>query len=220
VPRTTSGSNGERDAAGGPSPDDSAQGDASLLGEFVPDLTDLLEKLLGVGAALTRTVAQAAEPGRATTGSGPLDEMVRNGASALANLVRLTVDSLRASTQAPAPPGQRAPGREPTPRPSVRAGDTLRMPLFIENPAPEPTGPLHFAALRARYTDPGDGGSFPLSRVRCSPKVLEIDARDFEKVTVFVDTTPKTRAGRLEVEVGVADTAFVTTVELDILPAR
>ena len=55
------------------------------------------------------------------------------------------------------------------------------------------------------------------AQVRCNPETLEIGARDFEKLTVFVDTEPATTPGRHRVRLGVPETAFVTTIEFDVL---
>jgi hypothetical protein len=144
--------------------------------------------------------------------------MIRNGASTLAGLVRLTIDSLRATTQPPTVgrPSSSGPTRE---LPAVRAGDTLRVPLFIENPSPEPTGSLQFGPFESVPPSPA-APSISLAQVRCSPESLDIGPRDFEKVTVFVDTAPTTALGRHLVRVGVPGTAFVTSIEFDVLPPR
>lgn len=198
--------------------DDTSPEGPSILGEFVPELADVFERLLGLGAAMARTVAQATDPSSGS-GSGPIDEIVRSGAGVVANLVRLTVGSLRASTVAPSPPGHPAAQRGAAPLPVVRAGDTLRMPLFIENPSPEPTGPLRFQALGVTCLDPEGGLPLSLAQVRCNPDALHIDGKDFEKLTVYVDTDPATTSGRHRVQIGVPDSAFVTTVEFEVAPA-
>lgn len=198
----------------GPDPSDKSPSD---LDEFVPELVEVFNKLVGLGAALTRTMARAVGPESGGTGNGALDEMVRNGATALANIVRLTVDSLRATTQPPVVPGQTASHRPADLRPEVHAGDTLRMPLFIENPSADPTGPLPFTALDAESPESAGGCPLKLAQVRCDPKILEIGARDFEKLTIFVDTEPTTLIGRHRIQIGVPGTAFVTTVEFDVL---
>lgn len=191
--------------------------DPSALVALVPEVTDLLNKALGLGAAVTRTLAQTAAPGHDGAGAGPLDEIVRNGAGALANLARLTVESLRASTGPPVTSSQVAADPRPASSPGVRAGDTLRMPLFIENPSTEPTGPLRFGALEAASLGSAGDRALELSAVRCAPETLEIGARDFEKLTVFVDTNASTPVGRHRVQIGVPETAFATTVEFEVL---
>jgi hypothetical protein len=198
----------------GPDPTDETP---SALDELVPEFVEVFNKLVGLGAALTRTMAQAAAPESGGTGNGAIDEMVRNGATALANIVRLTVDSLRATTQPPAAPGQKVSEGRAAPRPQVHAGDTLRMPLFIENPSAGPTGPLQFGALDAVFPDSTGGRPLGLDQVRCAPKILEIGARDFEKLTVFVNTEPTTPIGRHRVQLGVPGTTFVTTIEFDVI---
>jgi hypothetical protein len=192
--------------------------DASALDEFVPEIAGLLNNMLGLGAAMTRTLARAADPAQLGRDSGPLDEMVRNGVSTLANLVRLTIDSLQASTQ-PRVMSRTVTSNPRAAKPGVQAGDTLRMPLFIENPSAEPTGPLRFGALEAVPPVPGTP-AIAHTQVRCSPETLDIGARDFEKLTVFVDTELTTPLGRHLVRVGVPGTAFVTTIEFDVLVAR
>ncbi len=202
-----------------PEPPSRPETDSSIFNEVVPDLVDLVNRILGVGAAVTRTIARAAEPNGLGSGNSPLDEIVRNSASAVTSLVRMTVDGLRASTRPPAAPGSPTPpAPSPPARPRVRAGDTLRLPLFIENPSAEPTGPLAFRALEAAAVAGPGGSTLALGQVRCEPDPLEIAARDFEKLTIFVDTAPSTPAGAHRVQVGVPGTAFVTSVEFDVLP--
>jgi hypothetical protein len=48
--------------------------------------------------------------------------------------------------------------------------------------------------------------------------VLHIEARDFEKLTVYVDTDPSTTASRHRVQIGVPDSAFVAAVQFEVAP--
>lgn len=212
----------------------------SLLDDIGPEIADVLDKIVQVGAAVTGTLARAGQAEAGSGGEGPLDELVRNGATAVAAIVRMTVESLRDGTglgtragggsgagagaatggRGPAAPGG-GPGAATRPsRPAVYPGDTLRVPLFIENPSDDDTGPLTFTVLEATSPPSADGDPIEQGRVRCIPGTLSIAAHDFEKLTVLVETTPTTRTGPHRLKIGVADTPFVTTIDLDVLPSR
>jgi len=88
--------------------------------------------------------------------------------------------------------------------PVVQRGGTLRIPLSIENPANEPMQHLNFLCLEMRGGSPGQGVPLPVSAVRFQPESLTIEPRDFEKLTVFIDTGFDTLPGKYEAVLGSA----------------
>jgi hypothetical protein len=183
---------------------------------LVPAVGELVDAVLGLGVTITRSVARAAD-GRERVGAGSVpasavEEIVRNGAAAIAGIVRMAAGGISGSrTQHSEPPA----GAAQAPFPTVSAGGTLRMPLFIENPSPEPTGELEFVALSAVGPDGSEG--LTSARIRCIPHPLVIGARDFEKLTVLVDTMADTPRGRHRLSVGAEGTPFATVVEFDVV---
>ena len=197
----------EKPAAG---PSEDPDGLVSAVGELV-------DAVLGLGVTIARSTARAADGrGRSDGESAPasaVDEIVRNSAAAIAGIVRIAAGGIGGSRTGPA---ERSAGAANAPPfPTVQAGGTLRVPLVIENPSPEPTGPLEFAALSAIGPD-GSDRLEPL-QIRCVPHPLMIAARDFEKLTVLIDTTADTARGRHRLSVGAEGTPFATVIEFDVV---
>jgi len=193
--------------------------------ELTKSVTDLVTAVFGVGASLARSVAQATAGGRPVpppSAQGPLNEAVHYGVSTLTNVLRLVVAPVQSavrSAQAAPTAGTSAPAAAATTsRPTVAAGSTLRVPLSIENPGPQSTGPLDLQCLRVDAQSATSGQRIGVSNVRLEPQVLTIAPRDFEKLTVFVDTPPTTAPGTYLAVVGTA--TFQTAVEFDVTPPR
>jgi hypothetical protein len=190
----------------------------SVSEDLIPAVDELVRAILDVGVAITHSVARAADPAlpasQAATGS--VEQIIRNGTAAIAGVVRMTTDGVRAGRAAQPTNGASAAGSS-TYRPTVTAGSELRMPLLIENPAADSTGPLVFAAISTVGPGGPDGSGLPAEQVRCEPETLQISGRDFEKLTVFVRTTPQTAIGEHRVQVGVPGTVFDTTVAFDVV---
>jgi hypothetical protein len=215
-------------------PDDEAP--RSISEDLVPAVDELVKAVLGVGVAITRSVARAAdptEPGSPLAG-GSVEQIVRNGVAAITDLVLMTTNGVRnrqgarpagtagSSAAGSAGAGSAANGTAPgghsrSGRPAVQAGTMLRMPLFIENPTGEPTGPLTFAVGSTRGPAASGGVGLEFDHIHCEPATLEIAGHDFEKLTVFVRTSATTPLGTHSVSVGVPGTVFQTTVEFDVV---
>jgi hypothetical protein len=183
---------------------------------LIPAVSELVDAVLGLAVTITRSAARAtdsrAHSGENTASAGAVDEIVRNGAAAIAGIVRMATGGIsgKRNEQSAHPAGAYAP-----PFPMVQAGGTLRMPLVIENPSPESTGPLEFTALSV--TGPEGSEGLEPAQIRCVPRPLVIAARDFEKLTVLIDTTVDTPQGRHRVSVGAEGTPFATVVEFDVV---
>ena len=153
---------------------------------------------------------------------GPLNEAVHYGVSTLTNVLRLVVAPVQSavrSTQTGQASGTSAPAAAATTgRPTVAAGSTLRVPLSIENPGPQSTGPLDLQCLRVDAQSATGGERLGAANVRLEPRVLTIAPRDFEKLTVFVDTPSTTAPGIYLAVVGTA--TFQTAVEFEVTPPR
>jgi hypothetical protein len=187
--------------------------------ELTRGVTELVGAVFGVGAAVAKSVAQATAPGKPLppppAPQGALGEMVHYGLLAATNLVRLTVSGAQAARAgAKTEAAQAAPEGA---RPAVSQGATLRIPLSIENPGPEPMQHLQFRALRVETVQVGEGARLGVSNVRLEPAVLSVAARDFEKLTVYVYTLPQTAPGIYRAVIGTADGGLETAVEFEVI---
>lgn len=197
--------------------------------ELVPRFAEVLDAVIGVGAALARSAAQATTSSTLPQVSqAPLQDMVRFGATAVGNLGGMVVDAARGGRRVVAArtPGAASPGSQQLPR--VTQGSTLRVPLLVENTGHAPTPEVAFtvaAVARMAPVSPvepdddaaGGGHGVLASDVSFSPTVLVIGPRDFEKLTVRITTSPDTEPGRYRVTVDGADGWFSTDIELDVI---
>ena len=190
---------------------------AAIEHDLLPQLADVLDAALGVGAALTRTLAQATTS-RALppVGEAHLQDVARFGATAVGNLLGLVVEGARAGTRVAPPPGRRTDSAAAAATvPTVTAGSTLRVPLLVENTGATPTTELGFTVAGVVRLDGAD--VVGMAQVSFSPETLVVAARDFEKLTVRVRTTQETAPGRYRVTVDGGDGWFTTTITLDVV---
>ena len=156
-------------------------------------LSESVGKFVGAAADLGVALARAAdaataggrEPAPAKPGESAVTAIIRHGVATVTNIVGQAVAATQsARTQAaaggpPAPSGAQAASR----RPRVRPGDTLRVPLLVENPGREPMEGLTPAVLGwecegERLQD--------AAFARFEPQSLSVAPLDLEKLTVFV----------------------------------
>ena len=184
---------------------------------LVPAVSELVDAVLRLAVTVTRSAARAtdgrAHVGNGTVPAGAIDEIVRNSTAAIAGIVRMAAGGISGTHTERAE--QSADNAYAPPFPTVQAGGTLRLPLVIENPSPESTGPLDFTALSIIGPDGSQG--LELAQIRCIPYPLVIAGRDFEKLTVLIDTTVNTAQGRHRISVGADGTPFATVVEFDVV---
>lgn len=187
------------------------------IGQAAEDLTRSVTELVGavfnVGAAMAKTVAQATAGDKLLTDpigpQGPLNLIIHYGMTAASNIVR-TVASSSPTTSAGATDRPAA-----ATGPSVIAGSTLRMPLSIENTGSSPMESLEFRCSTIQVLKAGDGQRLGVSNVRIAPAKLSIAPRDFEKLTIFVDTTAMSAPGTYRAVIGAG--TFETSVQFEVL---
>ncbi len=190
--------------------------------DLTRSVTDLVGAMFDVGAAVAKTAAQATSAGRPVpepaVAQGPLNLMVHYGLTAASNIVKTV---LAASPTAFRTKTSEAPGAEPfaPAGPAVTAGSTLRIPLSIENPGAEAMKALEFRCLRVDSVEAAAGQKLGVANVRMEPAELTIAPRDFEKLTVYVDTTSGTAPGTYRAVIGVVDGKFETAVQFDVRAA-
>lgn len=195
--------------------------------DLVAGVTAVVDAALGVGASLAKVFAEATAASRPVAppaSHAPLDAMIHYGLATVTNVAeRVTsgVSGLGAafgrSAGGPAPP---ASGHAAAAGPRIHAGATLRVPLSIENPGDAPMTGVVFRCASLRYLGGGAGAPLGPEAVRFHPALLEILPRDFEKLTVFVDTRADTALGRYCATIECGGSALRTPLEFDVVAAE
>jgi len=192
--------------------------------DLVAGVTAVVDAALGVGASLAKVFAEAtaaSKPVARPASDAPLDAMIHYGLATVTNVAE-RVTSRVSGLGSPFGRGgaATAPGRAAAAGPRVHAGATLRVPLSIENPGDAPMTGVAFRCTSLRYL--GDAAGPPLGpeAVRFHPAVLEILPRDFEKLTVFVDTRADTALGRYCATIDCGGNALRTPLEFDVIAAE
>lgn len=192
--------------------------------ELLDGVAQVISATLGVGAAAARMVAQATAAGREVpppaAGAGPLNAIVHYGMATVSQLTGLVFRSAGGTAATPqgggAAPASPRPGRGP----QVHQGSTLRIPLSIENPGDVPMTGLSFRCLELSYLGLGkvEGETLSVEALRFHPVLLDVQPRDFEKLTVFVDTRDDTAPGCYRARIGMGDGGFETAFEIEVIP--
>lgn len=201
-------------------------------------VADVMNAFFDIGASLTKSVAQATANNKPVPGpapaAAPLNVIIHYGLITVRNVFNIFAGGItnRAATSpgdATTPSADTA-SSAPRPKttdnggftgaaslPVVRRGGTLRMPLSIENPGEEPMQQMRFLCLAMRGDTAAVGKQLDVSAVRFQPEVLSIEPRDFEKLTLFIDTGIDTSPGRYEAVIGLGDGGFQMKVEFEVL---
>ena len=198
-------------------------------------LADVIQAGLEVGTALARLTAEA------TSGNKPVPEprqsdnalnaIVHYGIASIVNVVdavvhgvqeaRMTAATGADSTRAAPEAGTVHEAAPTAPRlPTVHCGASLRIPLSIQNPGPEPMEGLDFVCLQVRGGETGPGAPLTPAQLRFEPATLLIAPRDFEKLTIYIDVPEDAAPGRYEATIGTTSGALETTINFDVVPAE
>jgi len=203
-------------------------------------VSDVINAAFGVGAAIAKTLAEitatgspVASPG---TRQGPLGEMVHYGVTTLTNVMGLVVSVVggatggttgrgsdkdaSADTRTTDPMGKHEKNSTATSLPKVHQGGTLRIPLSMENPADQPMENLIFACQDMRGTRIGAGQPLTETALRFQPERLDIAPKDFEKLTLLINTDAQTAPGDYVAHIGVDNGDLAIKVEFEVLPAE
>lgn len=190
-------------------------------------IADLAEAALGVGVALGRTVAQATAKGRVeeppADGQGQIGEMIHYGVSIVRNVMGLVFSAAGSATEQAGSAFSAA--RERTDQapekniPTVHQGGTLRIPLSVENPSADAMADLRFQCNDIAADDLAGGTPIDGKSFRFEPASLDIAARDFEKLTLFINAPIDAAPGHYRAVVGVADNRVQLAVNFNVMPA-
>jgi hypothetical protein len=167
---------------------------------FVESAVALVNAALGVGAALTKTVAIATAGERPvpkpSEDAPPISVLVHYSLAIVTNVLKLVIVPVKESVgEADTVESPRA---RSSARPSVPPGATLRIPLSIENPTDSPMNGLS-PLIRAVRRDGQDASAdLPYSTLRFTPSMLDVAPKDFEKLTVEIAVPDKAPLGSYE----------------------
>jgi hypothetical protein len=190
--------------------------------ELVDGVSQVVTAALGVGAAMAKAVAEATAQGRPlpppAQPDSPLTAMVHYGVATVTNVAGVVMKSVggirmdvKPRTGGPAPAAARSP--------RVHQGTTLRVPLSIENPSETPMLGVAYRCLELAGGDPDAGVPLGRDAVRFLPPVLDVQPRDFEKLTVYIDTAPHTAPGRYRARIGTGTGGAETALEFEVVAA-
>ncbi len=198
--------------------------------DVMSGVTEVVNVALGLAGDLARRTAEATVPPERTVaaaqpGAAPVNVVVHYGVATVTNIVQMVGNAVRdanaADRGAPTTPGPASTSAAARPAgPTITAGETLRIPLSIENPDSQPMQQLTFAALAVDHDDATAGVELGTSALRFEPETLTIAAHDFEKLTVFVDTRPDTAPGRYHAVIGLGATKHEVDVRFVVAAAE
>ncbi|MGH2537022.1 MAG: hypothetical protein ACRDHL_06490 [Candidatus Promineifilaceae bacterium] len=173
-------------------------------------VTEVISMSLALAGSLARLAAEATAGGRplakAPDSSNPLNAIAHYSIASVVNVVNAVAQGI-SDARSDGPPQL----------PTVRSGASLRLPMSIQNPGPEPLVELAFVCLGVRGGGSGAGRPLDETSVRFEPQALSIEPLDFEKLTVFIDVPPDTSPGRYEVSVGLASGDFESAIALQVV---
>jgi hypothetical protein len=178
-------------------------------------ISEVVNAAFGVGAAVAKTVAQATAPGQSVPpgkpGEGPFADMIHYGVAAASNFTRLITRGLPANVAATEPGAT---------HPRVHAGATLRIPLSIENPSAVAMPDLTFRCAEIRYEGNAAAPLLTASQIEFKPPTLSVAPLDFEKLTVFIQTTEATATGAYVAKITVVEGSFECLLRFEVIPAQ
>jgi hypothetical protein len=191
--------------------------------ELIEGVSQVVTAALGVGAAMAKAVAEATAQGQplpppAQPGS-PLTAIVHYGVATVTNVagaVMKSVGGIRMDVK-PRTAGPAATAAARGPR--AHQGTTLRVPLSIENPSDHPMLGVAYRCLELTGGDPAAGVPLGRDAVRFLPPVLDVQPRDFEKLTVYIDTQPDTAPGRYRARIGTGAGGAETALDFEVVAA-
>ncbi|MEG3158885.1 hypothetical protein U1763_00050 [Sphingomonas sp. LB2R24] len=147
-----------------------------------------VDVVLKAGVVVTKGFADtvSGKPQTVVLGEAPLLAIVRHTSSGLSTLARVALDAAREGGQ-PSPAPQAAPPtgtQSPTRNgPRVAPGETLHIPLSVDNPGSQPMADLVPTVIGMRF----GGADVAPPAVRFLPATLTVAPRDFEKLVIAID---------------------------------
>ncbi len=202
-----------------------AENERDGIDEVIKELADVVNTTLGVGATISKAMANATaanQPVPLPKKEGePLNEMVHYGITTITNVINLAVQSTSFGSGSDVPKPKATAKKDKSPDstlPTVRRGSTLRMPLSIENPGEEPMTGLTFACLSIKADTDGRGKLLEVGSIRFDPINLNVAPKDFEKLTALLDTAADTALGTYTATIGLGKGVFEMDLTFRVIP--
>lgn len=153
-------------------------------------LSQLFDGALRLSASMAQAVAEAAsgQPQEHQPGDTYLQSMIRSGVLAGGSIAARVFDVARSANVS----GQQAPAPPAAPMPILAAGDSLRIPLSVDNPSKTPMEDI--VPFLIGMTHQGVAQEGPL-QIAFSPEKLSVAPVDFEKLVVTVSAPASTPLG-------------------------
>ena len=201
----------------------------SGVDEIVSGVSDVVGAALGVGAAVAKTLAQVTAGGKQVPEpegeSGAVNAMVHYGVAAITNVVGAVVANVAGSqVDQPVESGNESGNVAGVSRPQtssaiplVERGGSLRIPLSIENSGAEPMQGMVFQCIGMDGEASGPGKPLGSSALRFEPEILDVAPRDFEKLTVYIDTAADTAPGTYDAIIGLGAGAFESHISFNVV---
>jgi len=182
-------------------------------------ITEVIHAALEVGAAVSKTIAEATAAGQplppGSPGEGPVADMIHYGVQAVTNVTRLVIRGMPSTTSAPTAAAEPVPSRLPR----VHAGSALRIPLSIENASDTEMPEMKFVCAETIYQGNQAGTPLTSAALKFQPESIAIAPHDFEKLTVLLGTAEDTAIGPYLARVGVEGGTFETALRVEVVPA-
>jgi hypothetical protein len=197
---------------------------------LIEGVSDAVSLSLRIGATLARMAAQATAGDRMVPAprrqDSPINAIVHYSIATVVNIVDTVVESVQDVRQASAgsPIASAQPGRTVEAQtaaapahPTVHRGATLRIPLSIENPGPEPMVGLRFTCPSLSGGDSEAGLPLSPTAIRFEPETLTVAPKDFDKLTVYVDVPADAASGRYVATIALSDGTFETSLQFEVV---
>lgn len=182
-------------------------------------ITEVIHAALEVGAAVSKTIAEATAAGQplppGSPGEGPVADMIHYGVQAVSNVTRQVIRGMPSTAAASTAAAEPAPSRLPR----VHAGSALRIPLSIENTSDTGMPEMKFVCAETVYQGKQAGTPLTSAALKFQPESIAIAPHDFEKLTVLIATAEDTAAGPYLARVGVEGGTFETALRFEVVPA-
>lgn len=178
-----------------------------------------LNTVVHYGVAAVTNVVKLVVSGVGVTPNGAANPSANPSVYQSTELGRTSVAVERSSDSSP----KSSVNSSPLNLPTVHCGGVLRIPLSIENPGIESMDNMAVRCLSLDAVIPLDtvmeesGQIHDPPTIRFQPTTLSIAPKDFEKLTVFIETQPETTVGEFRAVIGIGTENFETTLQFRVI---
>ena len=195
------------------------------IDDIATDVSDVVVSILGIGTAVAKIFAEATSGGKKLPkpedGSGPINVIVHYGMTGITNMLGVVVGTVKSKEglDAGIKQSEESVSKPQTDSfvPLVEKGATLRIPLSIENPGGEPMLGMVFSCTTMESEPTAPGRPLTKEALHFQPNVLNVAPKDFEKLTVFIETSEDTAPGDYTAIIGMGIDTFESKVHFKVV---